>query len=87
MAGVPFITAAMMSDDPLEKTFFYVCSTVTGWSRINDDAHYLSEVWMGWAMAYIACQAVDGTQKANQHLTVTPLATPDMTGIGIIYQR
>ncbi|MGO8753412.1 MAG: hypothetical protein ACLQNE_46340 [Thermoguttaceae bacterium] len=87
VGAVPFITAANMSDNIPEKAFFYACSTLAGWSRINDDAHYLSEVWMGWGMAYLACQAVNKTQQENQHFTITPVVTPQMSGIGFIYQH
>jgi hypothetical protein len=87
ISGVPFITAAKMSDDPVEKVFFYACSTMTAWSRINDDAHYLSQAWMGWCMAYLSWQAVDATQQLPGHLTLVPIATPEMNGIGLQYQR
>ncbi len=87
ISAVPFITAAKMSDDPLAKAFFYACSTMTAWSRINDDAHYLSEAWMGWFMAYLSWQAVDATQQLPGHLALVPIATPEMNGIGLQYQR
>ena len=50
MGAVPFLTLAGMTDDPLAKCFFYACSPWTGISRINDNLHYLSQVWLagGW---------------------------------------
>jgi hypothetical protein len=87
MGAVPFITAAKMSDEIWLKCCFYAGSTLTGWARINDDRHYLSQVWMGWWMAYFAARAVDGTEQDNKHVTVTPLMTPEMTGVGVLYQR
>ena len=87
MGSVPFITAANMTDNIWAKCGLYVCSTFTGWSRLNDDKHYLSQVCLGWWMGYLACQAVDGTQRANRHFFVEPLVSPDMTGIGITYQH
>ncbi len=48
IGAVPFITAAKMSDDYFEKGFFYACSTLTAWSRIDTDSHYLSQAcWAG----------------------------------------
>ncbi len=38
-------------------------------------------------MAYLACQAVDGTQQINQHIMIAPIMTPEMSGIGVTYQR
>ena len=87
IGALPWITAAQMTDDPWAKCFFYACSPWTGFSRINDDKHYLSQVWLGWWMAYLACEAVNKTEHGKQTLVVTPLCTPDMTGLGVIYQH
>jgi hypothetical protein len=87
MGSVPFITAARMAENLLAKATLYGLSTFTGWSRINDDDHYLSQVLLGWWMGYLACRAVDDTQQADKHLTLTPIATPGMVGVGMVYSR
>jgi len=87
MGALPFLTLAGMTDDPLAKCFLYACSPWTGVTRINDNVHYLSQVWLGWWMAYLACDAVDKTEKAKGPLLITPLCTPEMTGIGFVYQH
>jgi hypothetical protein len=87
MGAVPFLTLADMTDEPLAKCFFYACSPWTGISRINDNAHYLSQVWLGWWLAYLACDAVDKTEQQQAPLVLTPLYTPEMTGLGFIYQH
>ena len=87
VGAVPFITAAQMSDNIWEKGFFYACSAMPGWSRINDDAHYLSQVWLGWWMAYLACEAVNTTQKEHQSFQIMPVVSPGMTGLSFVYQR
>jgi hypothetical protein len=87
MGSVPFITAANMVDNPWAKGTLYALSTFTAWSRINDDAHFLSQVCLGWWMGYLACRAVDGTEQEDQHLRFTPVVSPEMVGIGMIYQR
>jgi hypothetical protein len=87
IGAVPFITAANMSDNLFAKGALYFASVLPGWSRINDNQHYLSQVWMGWWMAYLACRAVDGTQQANQQISITPVMNQDMTGIGVMYQH
>jgi hypothetical protein len=87
MGAVPFLTAADMTDDPLAKCFFYACSPWAGVTRINDNVHYLSQVWLGWWMAYLACDAVNKTEKERGPVAITPLCTPEMTGIGLIYKH
>lgn len=87
IGSVPFITAAQMSDNPLEKGFFYACSMMTAWSRINDDAHYLSEAALGWWMGYLACQAVNNTDLEKRQIMVQPMITPEMSGVGVVYQH
>ena len=85
--AVPFLTAARMTDRPLLKGGLYFCSTLTAWSRINDDRHYLSQACLGWWMAYLACNVVDLTDSPDRHFTVMPIATPEMVGMGLICRR
>ena len=87
IGAVPFITAAKMAENPWMKATFYTCSTFTAWSRINDDAHYLSQACLGWWMAYLACRAVDDTELEQRYVTFTPLVTPGVTGVGMVVQR
>jgi hypothetical protein len=87
MGAVPFLTLAGMTDNPLAKCFFYACSPWTGISRINDNVHYLSQVWLGWWMAYLACDSVNKTQSQKGPLMVTPLISPEMTGVGVVYEH
>jgi len=86
ISSVPFITAANMVENPLAKGTFYILSTFTAWSRINDDAHYLSQACLGWWMGYLACRAVDDTARESRQFTITPIATPDMIGAAMVYQ-
>jgi membrane-associated phospholipid phosphatase len=87
VGAVPFITAAKMAENPVVKGGLYFCSSLTGWSRVNDDRHYLSQVCLGWWMAYLTCRAVDQTEVDDRNLRFTPVTTPDMVGMGMIYER
>ena len=87
IGAVPFITAAKMTDRPLLKGGFYLCSTFPAWSRVNDDKHYLSQICLGWWMAYLACNVVNRTECEDRRLTLTPVTTPEMVGMGVIYRR
>ena len=83
IGAVPFITAAKMTEDPWLKTEFYLASTFNAWSRINDDAHYPSQVFLGWWLAYLACTAVDRTECHRRNWTVMPVAMSEGMGIEI----
>ncbi len=56
--AIPFITLAKMTENPYLKTFFYGVSTFAGIGRLNDGCHYPSQVFLGWMMAYAACESV-----------------------------
>lgn len=86
IGAVPFITAANMTDSFVLKSGLYACSTLTGFSRINDDCHYLSQVVLGWWMAYLACEAVDQTQLNRHGMTFMPIASTDTVGFGAVYE-
>ena len=57
-AAIFFINLAKMTDNIYWKSFFYTVSTFGGIGRINDECHYPSQVFLGWMMAYAACDAV-----------------------------
>lgn len=85
MGAVPFITLADMTDDPLAKCFFFACSPWTGMARINDNLHYLSQVWLGWWLAYLACDNVNRTDKQKGAIMLSPIVSPEMSGVGVVY--
>jgi hypothetical protein len=87
MGAVPFLTLAGMTDDPVAKALFYACSPWTGFTRINDNVHYISQVWLGWWMAFLSTEAVYKTEKEKGPLTIMPVCTPEMTGVGLTYQH
>lgn len=61
MGSIPFITAAMMVESSLLKAIFYSASTLTGWSRLNDQAHYPSQIVFGWMLGFTACNSIQRT--------------------------
>ena len=90
IGAVPFITAAQMTDKPVVKGVFYTLSTFCAWSRVNDDCHYLSQVMLGWYLAYLSVRAVSQTEEGRlrlpKGLTFFPVAENDMNGVGLFYQ-
>jgi hypothetical protein len=73
--ATPFITAAMMIDQPIAKAALYGISILPGLARINFDAHYTSQVVLGWSIAYLSCRAVydsDMENECNWRVSVFP---------------
>ena len=87
IGALPFITAAQMTDSRLARASLYLGSTMTGIARINDDAHYTSQVLLGWWMAYLACNSISGTNDQNLHWELMPLPMPGGAGVGLVIER
>ncbi|WP_417379324.1 phosphatase PAP2 family protein [Gimesia sp.] len=85
MGAIPFLAAAKVTDKPLLKLAFYAGSTLVPLSRINDNRHYPSQVFLGWWMAWIATNAVDATQNPDRHWSVYPISWSGVTGVGFEY--
>jgi hypothetical protein len=77
MGSIPFLTAAEMVDNPLLKGAFVFGSLLTPWCRIQDDAHYLSEVILGYWIAWRAEETVTKTQNMHRNWDIFPSVTPD----------
>jgi hypothetical protein len=86
VGAVPFICAAQMTENRLAVVSLYTCSTLTGISRINQDAHYLSQVMLGWWLAHMACTSTDETQVSRQ-IHFAPIPTAGGLGIGVHWQH
>lgn len=79
--AVPFLVAAHMTSQPALKAAFYGLSTFTGIARINQNSHYLSQVMLGWWLAYLS---VDSVFNPNHHnYQITPIAYRDGGGVEI----
>jgi hypothetical protein len=74
MASLPFITAAKMTENRWLKATFYAGSLLGPLSRVNDDAHYPSQVALGWWMAFVAASAVDRTERSDGRVRILPFA-------------
>lgn len=80
--AIPFLTAARMVENPYLKWSFYLASPLVGLTRINDDQHYLSQVVLGWWLAFLAVASVDQTEVREKEVSVIPVTIND--GIGIL---
>ena len=89
IGAVPFITAAQMTDKPVVKGLFYSLSVLCAWSRVNDDAHYLSQAVLGWYLAYLSVRAVTQTESRYtlpRGLTFFPVCDVGTVGAGVYYR-
>jgi membrane-associated phospholipid phosphatase len=83
MGAVPFMTiAAMNPDNAWVRYPAYLASAAAGWSRLNDDQHFTSQVVLGWYMAWEAVDAVMDTNRQKKRFTVAPML--GINGYGII---
>jgi len=78
--AIPFITAAMMTDEPLLKFGFYALSTLPALSRINNNAHFPSQVILAWSLAYLSARSVDMSESARDNCPVRVLIMPTQKG-------
>jgi hypothetical protein len=82
VGAVPFLTAASMTDNLALKSLFVVGSFGPSWSRIHYDDHYLSQVLLGWSIAYLSVQSVNQTE-ADSRFHIVPCDIPKGVGIGV----
>lgn len=85
VGAVPFLAAADMVESPLLKGTLYVCSTFVAFSRMTDDAHYPSQAFLGWYLAWASARAVDATELrfAGLEVSVMPLPIGDLGGMAL----
>jgi hypothetical protein len=85
IGAIPFIAAADMVESPLLKGTLYVCSTFVGFSRMTDNAHYPSQVFLGWYLVWASARAVNATEMhfAGMEVSVVPLPIADLGGMAV----
>jgi membrane-associated phospholipid phosphatase len=60
IAAIPWLNLARRAHGRVPQWVARFGSVLTGWSRINDRKHYLSQVVLGWTIAWNATEAVHG---------------------------
>ncbi len=61
-----------MTESRAAKVFLYAGSALGPLSRMNDNAHYPSQVALGWIMAYAAATAVDRKSPLGSNWRIAP---------------
>lgn len=74
MGAIPFLTISRMIEPVYFKTLFYIGSTATAISRINDNKHYFSQTLAGWWIAYLAVNSlnIEKDGKVELHPSFLP---------------
>jgi len=80
MGALPFLTAANMTDNPLMKSGLFFCSALPAWSRLQDDAHYLSQAVLGWGLAFVVCRSVDQADRKLGNWQLHPIVVEHGAG-------
>ena len=79
--SVPFLAAGKMSHNPWAKAAWYGVSVLPALSRVNDDRHYFSQVFLGWYIAWLATNAVDDSIQRPRNFRVAPTWSPSGPGL------
>ena len=86
MSSLPFITAAKLSESSWQKTFWYSASAIGPLSRVNDNAHYPSQVGLGWAIALVSATAINQTDTGKKAWSLTPQSSLTSSGVALQYR-
>jgi len=82
VGAVPFLTIAYMNpDNGWVKYPAYLASMAAGWSRVNDDVHFPSQVILGWYMAWEAVDSVSDHNEKRKGVKIAPMAVYDGFGL------
>jgi hypothetical protein len=87
VGAVPFWTAAQMTDSWMMDAGFFTMGTMAGWSRIHTDAHYLSQVLLGWWLAGLSVSAVNHTELITRQWWIMPAMDEGGGGIYLVHLR
>ena len=87
VGAVPFLVAAKHSENVLLRSMLIAGSTLTAYSRIHEDKHYLSQALLGWGIAYLAVEATDRTERSSLQYRVVPLSLDGLVGVGLEFRR
>jgi len=85
VGAVPFLTLARDPNlNDWQKGLAYFGSTLSAWSRINDDKHFLSQAMLGWYMAWESVDAVHDTGDDSSWFSFQPYAFGDGVGLAFV---
>jgi membrane-associated phospholipid phosphatase len=63
VAAIPWLNLARSAPNRPARLLALLGSLLTGWSRMNDRMHYLSQIVLGYGIAWMAVAAVRGAAQ------------------------
>jgi len=87
VGALPFLVAAKMAKRPMVKAALFAGSGLAGYGRLCDDGHYLSQVMLGWMVAYLAVEATTLTDLEPMRYRLVPLDLHGFYGLGVEIRR
>lgn len=86
VAAVPFLALTKMSNlEPWQKNVALAASALGAWSRVNDDAHYLSQAMIGWYVAWESLNAIEQNEVGDWY-QVSPYLFGDGAGLSLRFE-
>lgn len=76
-----------MAKRPMVKAALFAGSGLAGYGRLCDDGHYLSQVMLGWMVAYLAVEATTLTDLEPMRYRLVPLDLHGFYGLGVEIRR
>jgi PAP2 superfamily len=83
VGAVPFLTIAYLNpENNYIKYAAYAASTAAAISRVNDNDHYPSQIFLGWYLAWEAVDAVFENNRQSKGMKISPMVMND--GFGLV---
>ena len=86
--SVATVIASEYKDYPVVPYVAYSVATLTALSRVNDNDHWASDVFLGSAIGYFTAKAIVGMHSDNEdrRLTLIPVVDADRTALLASYR-
>lgn len=80
VGSIPFLVAGRMSSDPWLRYPLLAASALPAWSRLERNAHYPSQVLLGWWVGWLSVESVFDSVDATS-ASLRPWIGPDAIGL------
>jgi membrane-associated phospholipid phosphatase len=86
--AVATVVASEYGDNALVPPLMYGAATLCALSRVNDNAHWVSDVLLGSAIGHLTAKAILGLQGARHEsrFTIGPIMSGDRSGLSLGYR-
>ena len=83
VGAVPFLVAAERTGCHAARVTLYVGSTISAWSRVYEDKHYLSQALLGWWIAWLSTKTTSATEASCYKYRIVPMNCCGDVAIGV----